>query len=197
MKLTTSRFVVDAVAVENKWAVRSIDAHGHRPTLNERQLQRQRISRCYIGVTLDLCGKLRWVNVAKAILVKSKTGDGWKKQTASAGNAKTCWQKTPNRSAENPTTALICLFIHLEVKNAPKACCALDSKILHQLATHSSGSHSLVQLIKSTDKLHSYKIIKTWGNYTWRLHVLTQSVLTKDTYNAINKIKKMPDHCLN
>lgn len=68
--LTTSRFVVDAVAVENKRAVRSVDAHRHRPVFKERQLQRLRISGCYIRVTLDLCGELRRVKVAKAILVK-------------------------------------------------------------------------------------------------------------------------------
>lgn len=43
-KLTTSRFVVDAVAVENKRAVRSVDAHGYRPVLKERQLQRLCVS---------------------------------------------------------------------------------------------------------------------------------------------------------
>lgn len=59
VKLTTSRFVVDAVAVENKGAVRSVDAHGHRPVFKERQLQRHCISRSYVGVTLDLCDKLR------------------------------------------------------------------------------------------------------------------------------------------
>lgn len=72
-KLTTSRFVVDAVAVENKRAVRSVDANGYRPVLKERQLQRLRVPRCYIGVTLDLRGKLRRVSVAKAILIRSKT----------------------------------------------------------------------------------------------------------------------------
>lgn len=101
IQLTTSGFVVDAVAVENKGAVRSVDAHRHRPVLKERQLQRQRVSRCYVGVTLDLCGKLRRVNVAKAVLVKSKTGEGQKQQKASAENAKT-WQKTPNGPTEKP-----------------------------------------------------------------------------------------------
>lgn len=59
MKLTTSRLVVDAMAVENKRAVRSVDAHGHWPVFKERQLQRKRISRSYVGVILDLCDKLR------------------------------------------------------------------------------------------------------------------------------------------
>lgn len=101
IKLTTGRFVVDAVAVENKWAVRSVDAHGHRPVLKERQLQRQRISWCYVGVTLDLCGKLRRVNVAKAVLVKSETGEGRKEQKASAEKAKT-WQENSKRADGKP-----------------------------------------------------------------------------------------------
>lgn len=74
MNLTAIGFIVDAIAVENEGAVRRVDAHGHRPLLKERQLQRRRISGCHVGVTLDLCDKLRRVNVAKAILVGRKHG---------------------------------------------------------------------------------------------------------------------------
>lgn len=73
-KLTTSWFIVDAVAVENKRAMWSINTDGHRPMFEDRHLQGWFISRCHVGVTLDLSHKLGWVHMAKSILLKERNG---------------------------------------------------------------------------------------------------------------------------
>lgn len=71
-KLTTSRFVVDAVAVENKRAVWRVDAHGHGAVFEERHLEGQLIARRDVRVALDTCGELGWVHVAKSVLFIEK-----------------------------------------------------------------------------------------------------------------------------
>lgn len=68
--LTTGGLEVDPVAVENKGAVRGVDADSHRPVFKQRHLQGLCISRCDVGVALDTCGELGRVHVAKAILVR-------------------------------------------------------------------------------------------------------------------------------
>lgn len=71
-KLTTSRFVVDAVTVENKRAMWCVDTHGHGAVFEERQLEGQLIARRDVRVALDTCSELGWVHVAKSVLFREK-----------------------------------------------------------------------------------------------------------------------------
>lgn len=68
--LTTGRFIVDAVAVENKGSMGGVNADGHRSVFIQSQLEGVCISRGDVGVALDLCRELGRVHVAKPVLLK-------------------------------------------------------------------------------------------------------------------------------
>lgn len=71
-QLTTVRFIVNAVAVENKGPMWSVDADGHRPVFEQRQLEGVCIARRDVSVALDPSEKIGLVHVAKAILWKTR-----------------------------------------------------------------------------------------------------------------------------
>lgn len=75
--LTTGRLIVDTVTVEDKGAVRSVDADRHRPVFEESQLQGLRVPWCDVGVALDGCNQLWWVHVAETILFREKNKEIW------------------------------------------------------------------------------------------------------------------------
>lgn len=71
-KLTAGWFVVDAVAVENKRLVRSVDADGRWPVFEQSQLQGLGVARCDVRVALDLRSELGGVHVAESVLLKGE-----------------------------------------------------------------------------------------------------------------------------
>ena len=68
VRRTAGRLVVDAVAVEDEGAVRGVDADGHRPLLEESQLERLAVSRRHVTVAPDPGRELGGVSVAETIL---------------------------------------------------------------------------------------------------------------------------------
>lgn len=73
-KLTTGRFEVDAVAVEDKRPMCCVNTDSNRPVFIESQLQSLCISRRDVGVALDTGRKLGGVHVAKSILFTEGQG---------------------------------------------------------------------------------------------------------------------------